>query len=198
MPPTSVPAPVLLTDPGYLAAAPIGTAEPTPTVAGSVFTDTWAAAWIQLGGTEDGTTFAAEIGVEPISVAEFFEPIQYATTSRALTIAFAMASFTLHNVKRAFNGGMGAITADSGTGATTLASFEPPDPGSELRIMILWESLDHTLRLVCRQCINAGTIESAFQKVPAKGLLPCTFSLEKPAAAKSFKYWSAGTNRLGS
>jgi hypothetical protein len=187
----AIPTPMLLTDPGYLIGAVLGTTLPTNTVAGSIFTDAWPAGWINLGATEEGSTFSGEINIEAVTVAEFFEPIQYSTTERNISIAWAFADYTLHNIKRAWNGGMGVITATSGTGATALYDFEPPDPGAELRIMIGWESLDHTLRLVCRQCINGGTIETQAAKAPAKGLIPVTFSLEKPLAAKPFKYSAA-------
>jgi hypothetical protein len=42
----TMPIPNLLTDPGFLFSAPLGTALPTHTVAGSKFTDAWAAAWV--------------------------------------------------------------------------------------------------------------------------------------------------------
>ena len=193
----TIPTPTLMTDPGYLLGAPIGSTLPTNTVSGSKFTDAWPAGWVNLGATEEGTTFSGEISIEALTVAEFFEPIQYSTTERNISIAWAFADYTLHNIKRAWNGGMGVITPVSGTGATMLSDFEPPDPGSELRIMIGWESLDNTLRLVCRQCINGGTIETAHAKAPAKALIPVTFNLEKPSAAKVFKYSAAGATRAG-
>jgi hypothetical protein len=193
----AIPTPVLMTDPGYLVGAILGTTLPTNTVAASVFTDAWPAGWVNLGATEEGSTFSGEINIEAVSVAEFFEPIRYSTTERNISIAWAFADYNLHNIKRAWNGGMGVITPTSGTGATALYDFEPPDPGSELRIMLGWESLDHTLRLVCRQCINGGTIESTMGKAPAKGLIPVTFSLERPVGNKPFKYNAAGDARGG-
>src|SRR6266508_4039491 len=120
MPPAAVATPVLLTDPGYLFGAVLGTAVPTNTVAGSVFTDAWAAAWVPLGATAEGSTFSYSSTVEAMNVAEFFDPIKYATTSRQGSMAFALASNTLQNMKRAFNGGMCVITPTSGTGATAL------------------------------------------------------------------------------
>lgn len=185
--------PNILTDAGYLFWAPLGTAEPTNTVAGSVFTDTWPVGWLSLGATEDGSTFSYTTTVEPISVAEFFDPIQYATTGREGSFAFNLADYTLTNVKRAFNGG--TLTVVSGTGATTLNKFEPPTPGTEVRAMIGWESLDGTLRLICRQTINSGQISSAFQKPPTVAVIPCTFNLEKPSSAQPFVFYSAGTTR---
>ncbi|MGH3659603.1 MAG: hypothetical protein ACRDUA_23385, partial [Micromonosporaceae bacterium] len=76
----TVAVPLLLTDPGYLFGAVLGTAAPTNTVAGSKFTDAWAAAWVPLGATIEGSAFSYSSTVEAITVAEFFDPIKYATT----------------------------------------------------------------------------------------------------------------------
>lgn len=195
MPPAAVTTPTILTDPGYLFVAPLGTAVPTNTVAGSVFTDAWAAAWIPLGATEEGSEFSYSTDVEPIEVAEFFDPIAYRTTSREGSIAFNLASYTLSNYRRAVNGGVAALTATSGTGATSLFTLEPPTPGTEVRSMIGWESLDNTLRLICHQTIQGGEISSAFRKAPDLAVIPCTFNLEVPAGGKPWTMYAAGTSR---
>lgn len=191
----SVAAPAILTDPGMLWIAALGTAAPVNTVAGGVFTDDPAVAFIPLGPTEDGSKFSYETKVEAIKVAEFFDPIRWATTERSGNISFNLASFTLSNYMRALNGGIAALTATSGTGATALYTFEPPDPGNEVRSMILWESTDRTLRLLLRQTIQGGTVESAFKKAPAYATIPCTFNMEIPSVGKPFAFWGAGASR---
>jgi hypothetical protein len=185
----------VLTDPGMLWIAPTGTAAPTNTVAGSVFTDDPAVAWIPLGATEEGSTFSYETSLEAIRVAEFFDPIRWSTTERNGSIAFNLAHWSLSNYNRALNGGIAALTATSGTGATSLFTIEPVDPGNEVRAMILWESTDRTVRLMCRQVIQGGAVASAFNKAPSLAVIPCTFNLEVPSAAKPFIMWSAGTAR---
>ena len=195
MPTTATP--TVLTSPGYLFIAPLATALPTNTVAGSVFTDVWPAAWLSLGATEEGSTFAYSSTVEATTVAEFFDPIRYDTTERSGSIAFNLADFSLSNYRRALNGGIAALTPTSGTGATALYDLEPPAPGAETRCMIGWESLDNTLRLVLRQCIQGGEVSSAFQKAPQLATIPCTFQMEKPASAQPFKWSAAGVARGG-
>lgn len=190
----TTPTPNILSDPGFLFWAPLATALPTHTVAGSVFTDTWPAAWINLGATEDGSTLAFSTSVEPIRVAELFHPVKYATTEQAASLAFSLADYTANNLKRAWNGGTLTTT---GTGATTLTKLSPPDPSQVVRCMIGWESLDATVRLVAYQTINGAEITSAFQRAPAKALIPTQFSFEKPAATPPFDVWFAGTARLG-
>ena len=195
MPSTATPN--ILTDPGYLLWAPLGSTEPTNTVEGSVFTDSWDAAWISLGATENGSTFTYSSTVEAVRVAEFFDPIQYSTTERTGSFAFNLADWTLSNWKRAMNGG--TLSVVSGTGATTLNSFEPPTPGDEVRCMLGWESLDSTVRIVCYQVFQGGEIASAFQKAPALAVIPATFNFEVPASGSHsgvpFTMYTAGTTR---
>jgi hypothetical protein len=194
MPTTAVPN--LLQDPGYLFWAPLASTEPTNTVTASKFTDSWPVAWISLGATEAGSTFNYSSSVEAVRVAEFFDPIKYATTERSGSISFALADWTLNNLKRALNGG--AVTLVSGTGATALSKYEPPAPGSEVRAMIGWESLDSTTRIVMRQCIQGGEISSEFVKAPDYAKIACTFNFEFPASAQPFTVYSAGSTRAGS
>ena len=195
MPPAAVATPNILTDPGYLFIAPLASTLPSNTVAGSVFTDSWPVAWLPLGATEDGHEFAYSTTVEAITVAEFFDPIQYSTTQRAGRIAFNLASFGASNYRRALNGGVAALAATSGTGATALYTVEPPTPGNEVRCMIGWESLDNTVRRVCHQTIQGGEITSAFKKAPSMAVVPCSFQLEVPSSGVPFSTYFAGADR---
>src|SRR5690349_20502106 len=104
--------------------APIGTAEPTPTVATSKFTDALPVAWLPLGATSEGSTFSYSSSVEPVTVAEFFDPIRHSTTGRSGSIAFNLANWTLSNYRRALNGGVAALTSTGGD-AAELTSVEP-------------------------------------------------------------------------
>lgn len=192
MPTTATPN--VLTDPGYLFWAPLSTAEPTNTVVGSKFTDAWPVAWISLGATEDGSEFTYETKVEPITVAEFFDPIKYATTERSGSFAFNLTDFTLTNFKRALNGGTLGLVGTA-TGSTQVNSYVPPAPGAEVRAMLGWESLDGTMRIVCYQTLNGGSIKSAFKKAPSMAVIPCQFNFEIPASGLPFKIYTAGTAR---
>lgn len=195
MPPAAVTTPNILTSPGYLFIAPLASTVPANTVVGSVFSDAWPAAWLPLGATEDGSEFSYSTTVEPITPAEFFDPVRYYTTARSGSIAFNLMDWTLSNYRRALNGGMAALTATSGTGATALYTVEPVTPGSEVRCMIGWESLDNTVRLVAYQTIQGGEVQSAFKKPPAAAVIPCTFNMEVPTSGVPFSIWGAGATR---
>jgi len=193
MAPSAVATPNLLVDPGWLFHAPLGTTMPSNTVAGSVFTDAWPAAWLPLGATVEGSTLSYETSVEAMSVAELFDPVKYATVSRSGSLAFALASYTLTNLKRALNGG--TITT-TGSGATAMNAYTLPTPGTEVRSMLGWESSDSTVRIVVLQALSSGTIEMAFQKAPDFARIPMEWNMEIPSGqSQPFLPFSAGVAR---
>jgi hypothetical protein len=192
----TVVSPTILVDPGWLFWAPLATAVPTHTVAGSVFTDTWSAPWVWLGATAEGSTLTTSMSVEYVRAAEIFNPVGSSITEQNSSISFALMSYTLNNLKRILNGG--TIATVSGTGATTLSKFSPPTSSQIVRSMIGWESTDGTTRAVLYQCLNTADVEQQFKKAPDAATLPATFSCEVPSGS-SFPYemWSAGTARVG-
>ena len=190
--------PLILQDPGFLFWAPLLSTEPAHAVLASTYdADAWPVAWIPLGPTEGGSKSTYNLNVEPVVVAEFFDPIRWSTTGRQGSFAFGLANYTLQNVKRAYNGGV--LSTVSGSGATLSSKLLPPSPGAEVRAMLGWESLDHTVRKVMYQCINSGTVESAFARAPAFAIIPCTINFEVPTGApqQPFADYSAGVARLG-
>lgn len=184
--------PKAATDPGVLFWAPIGTAEPTHTVTGSVFSDTWPAAWLTLGMTEEGHNFNFQTSTETIEFAELLDPAKYVETGRSGSIAFALGLLSATNMKRALNGGTLTTT---GTGATTMSTYTPPKLGESIRAMVGWESQDSTERLICYQVFNTGQVSIARRKGAAKATLPIEFGLEVPSTGIPFKYVTAGADR---
>lgn len=160
--------------PGRLLVAPLLSTEPVD------LSTAWDADWVELGYTEDGSSFTASISNEAIPVAEEFDPIRYETTGREMRVEFALAEITADNLSTAMNGG----TLTTGTGIVT---FEPPEPGEEERVMLGWEATDSSERWVFRQCLQAGDVAIARRKAPAKATIPATFRLEKPTGAAPFK-----------
>ena len=188
----STPTPTLLTDPGFLFWAPLGSTVPAMTVTGSVFTDAWPVAWINLGATVDGTDFSYDINTSPIAAAEFADPIKQVVVSRSGSMAFELLNYTATNLKRVLNG---ATTTVTGTAGTTLTKVTPPTVGTETRAMIGWESLDATTRIIGYQCLNTGSIKMSFKKAPATASQPAVFSFEVPSSGIPFEAWTAGTVR---
>lgn len=157
--------------PGYLYFAAIGATEPTDLATAWASVD---AKWSGIGYTDDGSEFGYSPKTDQVTVAEELDPIQIVSTSRAGSVKFAMAEVTATHMKLAMNGG----TITAGTGIVT---YEPPDLGSETRIMLGFESEDHTERWVWRQCFQTGDVSIARKKGADKATIAVEFSLEKPA-----------------
>jgi hypothetical protein len=195
--PLSQATPLLIKEPGFLFHAPLATAEPLHAAAGSTYdADPWPAAWVPLGPTQEGSVFSHSMNVEPIRVAELFDAVAYSVTEVTTTLAFAMTNYTLHNLRRAMNAPGSAVATVSGTAATLSSKLEAPDPQDIVRSMIGWESLDHTMRLVGRQCINGGELQSTYGRAAAAGIAT-VWNFERPASGKAFAFYGAGTARLG-
>lgn len=184
--------PVLLTDPGFLYWAPLGSTLPTAVSTASAFTDVWPVAWIPLGMTESGTDFDNNLTASPILAAEAIDPIGYRTTAREGTLSFQLLSLTAANLARAFNG---ATTSVTGAAGTLITKVDPPAVGSEVRAMIGFESLDSTFRFIAYQVFNSGSVKLAFNKAPAKTAIPWTGKMEKPSATQPWSMWTAGAAR---
>jgi hypothetical protein len=184
--------PTLLTDPGFLFRAPIGSTIPAMTVVGSVFADTWPVAWVNLGATADGTDFDYVINASPVLVAEFADPVKQVVVTRSGSMAFELMNYTATNLKNVLNG---ATTVVTGTTTTTLTRITPPAVGTEVRSMIGFESLDATVRIIAYQCLNTSPIKMLFKKAPSATSQPAIFSFEVPSTGIPFEAWTAGLAR---
>lgn len=170
--------------PGRIYVAPLGTTEPTSASAAMP------SAWRAIGYTEDGNAFSTTLTNEPVEVAEEVDPIRYVLSRRVSSLTFAMAEATRANLALALGGGANA--------ANDATSFEPPDPGDEVAIMIVWDSDDDpttgtNARILFRQCKPGGTVEMVHRKAPAKTLIAVTFDIEKPSSATPFRVYPDAT-----
>lgn len=165
--------------PGVLYIAPLGSTEPTD------LTTAWDAAWIDLGYTEEGSSFVFDNTFEDVMVAEEMEPVAILQTARNITINLSAAELTATNIQRAFNGG--TITP-SGVAPAEIVTFEPPAAGDKTEVMIGWESDDALERWVFRKCLQVGSVEIARRKAPDAARIPMSFRCMKPAGAESFVF----------
>lgn len=171
--------------PGKLFIAPLGTTEPTTTTA------VWPTGWVPLGYTSEGSAFNYEISTDNVDVAEELDVLARVTTGRDASVEFALAEVTKRNLSIAFNGGV--IAGDG------LAwSFEPPDLGSETRVMLGWDAnptvANNDLRWIFRQCLQGGSVGLENRKGTTKQTITVNFQLEKPATGlKILKVLGAGT-----
>lgn len=167
--------------PGRFYVAPLGTSEPASASAALP------SAWRAVGYTEQGSAFSTNLTNSAVEVEEEVDPILYVLSKRENTLALAMAELTRRNLALAL--GSGANAANDAT------AFEPPDPGSEVAVMIVWDSEvadtpdASNTRYLFRQCKAGGTISIPRRKAPTKATIAVTFSLEKPSGSAPCKVW---------
>lgn len=182
---------LIKTGPGILRYAPLGTAIPTLTAAASVITGAWTS-WVAVGSTDEGMTFAESTNTSEIEVAESLYPVKTVTTSKTATVTVNLSQIDTLNWKLASNGG---TATTSGTGATKLDVYVPPLAGSEVRVMLGFQSYDDTEAFVWPQVFNTGGFETQRGKFDSKAGLPLSFSVELPDPAvltTPYKRWTAG------
>jgi hypothetical protein len=155
--------------PGTIRLGLLGTAEPVDLSAA------WASGWLSPGYTESGSTISAETSYEDVLVAEELDPVLVLPTARTVMFSAALAEITATNMKRIFNGG--TITAGSGC-----VYYEPPNLGTEVALMIGWESDDLQERWIFRKATQTGAVEMSRNKAPNKALLPGAWRCVKPSA----------------
>lgn len=172
MPTTTQSTDEVLLGPGTLYVAPIGTAEPTSASAALP------SAWREVGYTDEGSAIDIAYTNEAIPVAEEFYPAKYVTTDVEMSLGFAMKQASRRNLALALN--VGADEANDGT------SFEPPAPGSEVRVMAVLDT-EEGARWVFRRLFQGGSLNITRNKAPNVALLAVQFRLEKPASAQPFK-----------
>jgi hypothetical protein len=187
---SALPATNLLFETGFLYWAPLGSTTPTNTVASSAYTDTWPVAWVPMGATDSGTDFTYTSTVQPVMVAELYDPVTYRTTDRTGSLAFALANVTAANLIKAFNGAVNTVT---GSGATQSTQINPVAVGNETRCMLGWESKDSTMRIVAYQAMNSGALKMSFNKAPARATIPWVANLEIPSGTG--QPWTMWTTR---
>jgi len=171
------PANVLL-DVGYLWCAPVGTAEPTGNVSTGASPLT---GYRGVGYTDNGSKFTFTPSFQPIYVEEELFPIRWSPDKAEASLEFAMDEMTRSNLALSLNIGANAVNDAS--------ALEPATLGSELRVMLIWDSTVTGQRWLFRQCLQVGPIAIDRKKAPNKSMMPVKFQLEKPAGAQPFKVW---------
>jgi hypothetical protein len=179
------------TGPGRIYYAPLGTTIPTFTASASKLTGTWTS-FLEVGATDEGLTYSESTDTEDVRVAESLYAIRTQTTGKTGSVAFAMSHISDLNWKLASNGG---TIVSTGSAATKMNTYVPPLAGSEVRVMLGFQSLDDDEILIWPQVFNTEGFETARSGFADKHVLPVTFSVELPDPAvltTPYKRWTSG------
>jgi hypothetical protein len=146
-----------------------------------------------VGYTDKGNDRDWTPGFQPLEVDEELWPIRQVPNTYKGTVAFAMAERTAQNLLIALNASVGSTQDATATGTNADGSIwvEPPVAGSEVRVMVGWDSLPKGTiaatsfgtafgRTIYRQCINTQGVKETHQKGANKALFTVTFDLEFP------------------
>ncbi len=173
-------------DVGALWVAPLGTTEPT---ANAIAQASPLTGFRAVGYTLAGSKFLHTPTVVAIEVEEEYEPIRWATQKVEDTLEFNMNEPTRSNLALAMSAGANAVNDTT--------PFESPSPGTELRVMIMWESAIIGERWLFRQCMQVGPVMLDRRKAPNRTELPVKFQLEKPLNVRPFKCWPSPVGSVG-
>jgi hypothetical protein len=177
--------------PGTLFWTTPGVAEPSYTVAASIFDSTWTG-WFQLGITKEGSEFTYDLSQDPIQAAEYLDDIDQVTTGRVVTIKFELMRINATNLARALNR---PTVTTTGSGTTLRSTVKAPALGAELYCQIGWQSQDDTERIVMMNAFQIGGISMSRKKGADVATLPLEFKGFPDTNGDPFIYNSAGAIR---
>lgn len=170
--------------PGTLYAAPLGTVEPVSV------TGQWPAGWSALGYTEQGSEFDFGPTVAQVMVEESLYPIKNVITGYSAKLTFVLAELNRANLALSLNAGApgGIVAASQGTNADGSVWQETPGEGTEVSIMLGWDSLqlgasagaDPFQRLVIRQCLQDAPVKEVHRKGNTKSSYSTAWTAQKP------------------
>jgi hypothetical protein len=183
------------TGPGRIRYAPLGTTIPTFTVTASKFSPTWTN-WLDVGSTDAGITYTEASETADINVAESLYPVRTVVTGKSSRIAGVLNEVTDINWKLVNNGGTIAIT---GTTGTKMSEYTPPLAGSEVRVMLAFQSNGDDEIIVWPQVFQVGSMEYVRGTFDTKAGLSFEFNAEIPATGYTTPYhrFTAGALALG-
>jgi hypothetical protein len=170
---------------GTLYIAVDGTAQPLdPTVAP-------AAAYVEVGYSEEGWSFNADIETEDIEVAEEIDPIDIMATGREAHLVGQAAQASLENLKTALGGG----TITTVVGPPAYKQYEAPASGDLTRVTLLFRGkappvagVAKTRELWVPHAVPIAAVEMASKKAPDKSLIGMDFRAIKVSPDTLFRY----------
>jgi len=183
----------ILSGPGTMFAAPLGTAEPTSC------SGNWPAGWVALGYTNQGSDFNWKPTVNPIMTEEEYWASFNKFTAYEAHITVALLEMVVQNWQLAMNQGIGTSALSStvttlGDGSGKKIAFG--DVGTEVPVMLGWDSYNKGSsaaagtpsgpeqgRLVVYSAIQVGQVQIQHRKGANPQMLGLDFMFQKKDSA---------------
>lgn len=170
-------------DVGILYVAPIGTTEPT---GNTVAQPGPIAGFRAVGYTNKGSTQTPyKPTISPVYVEEELFPVRQVTSLVEGMVDFVMSESNRTNLALAVNAGANAVNDTT--------ALEPVTPGSELNVMLIWDSLSSGARWLYRQALQGAAVALNRNKAPNNTLINVSFMLMKPLGAQPWKVFPGPT-----
>lgn len=162
----SVTATNLIQGPAELWVAPFGTVEPA-TIATAP-----AAGWVDVGGTQDGVTYAVELEFSELSVDQVIDIPGQRVTKRVTKVKTNLAEATLANLAIALNELAATVAANKFSPSNGLAAFSPNYSAILLRGIAPG---GFRRQVIVRKALQTGNVESSYKK-DGQLLIPVEFT----------------------
>lgn len=184
----------ILSGPGTVFVAPLGTTSPT------AVTGDWPTGWVALGYTDAGSDFNWKPTVNPITPEEEYWPAKNVFTGYEAHITFALLELTVQNWQVAMNQGVGtsALSSTVSTNPDGSKNIAFGDVGTEVPLMFGWDSYNKGSsaaagtpsgpvqgRLYAPSSIQVGQVQVQHKKGANPQMLNLDFMVQKLNATTS-------------
>lgn len=177
---------------GFLLAAPLGTPFPSFTAAGGKFTNSWDAAWVNLGRTtEDGITWSFGQDNASYTSSQEFYPFLSKVTGKTVNCSFTLYEYNKYNMQVALNGGNWGVT---GSGLTEIATYTPALPGAEIYTQLAWIGTGDQEVILMYKCFSSAEVSMEMKRDDPRPLAMNMQAVQPDAAisALPFRIYGAG------
>lgn len=149
-----------------------------------------AAAWVDVGYSEDGWTLEMDKTFEDIMVAEEIDPIASFKTAQEVRLTGELSQASQNNIVTALGGGT-ITTGDGSNGyATGYNAISPPttDDYDEKSLLLIVDGPAGADRHVeIPRAVNVGAFSMAHQKAPQKVVIATEFKVLRPKSVGQYQ-----------
>ena len=149
-----------------------------------------AAAWVDVGYSEDGWTLEMDKTFEDIMVAEEIDPIATFKTAQEVRLTGELSQASQTNIVTALGGGT-ITTGDGSNGyASGYNAISPPstdDYDEKSLLLIVYGPAGADRHVEIPRAVNVGAFSMAHQKAPQKVVIATEFKVLRPKSVGQYQ-----------